>query len=144
MNSNHLCWNNFQKLTQPQFWITKNWLITWKRLKQQQTKFKNNQKSPKLLKSTLTHKEKFIVQSLLKELCFTSCVFLSASLTTCINIHLKVSLSSSSKPYKELSKKTRQELVSWFKTLDIQFTNGFQEDSLKSINSFSCPWLHSD
>lgn len=112
MNSNHHCWNNFHKPIQPQFWTIRNLSIIWKRLKQQLMKFNNNQKLPKLLKLILTHKEKSIVQLLLKVLCFISCVFLSASLTTCINIHLKVSLSSSLKPSKELLKKMRQELVS--------------------------------
>lgn len=112
MNSNHHCWNNFHKLIQPQFWTTNNLLTIWKRQKQQQMKFNNNQKLPKLQKSILTPKEKSIVQLLLKALCFISCVFLSALLITCINIHSKVSLSSSSKPFKEPLKKMKQELVS--------------------------------
>lgn len=107
-------------------------------------KFKNNQKLLKLLKLILTLKDKSIVQLLLKALCFISCVFLFASLIICINIRLKASLSSSSKLSKELLKKMKQELDFWFKTSDIQFINGYQEDFLKSINLFSYLWLHSD
>lgn len=89
-------------------------------------------------------KEKFIDLLLLKVLCFISYVSLCASLTTCISTLLKVSLNSSSKLLNELNKKMKLEPKNWLTTSDIQFINGFQEDSSRNINLFSWLWLLSD
>lgn len=144
MNCNPHCWSNCHRPTLLLSWTTKSLLTTWRKLKSQPMKFKNNQKSPKSHKSTSTHKEKSIVQWLQKAPCYISCVFHYASLTTCINTHWKVSLSSSSRQSKELLKRMKPESVSSSWTSDTQFINGSQEDFSKNINSSSCPWLPSD
>ena len=134
MNYNLHCWSNCQKLILQPFYKIKSWLIISKRPKLQLFQSNNNQNRPKKQKSISTPKEKFIGLLLLKVLCFTSCVFLSALSIICINIPLKVSSSSSLKPLKELKKKMKQGLTNSYKILGTLSINGFQEDCLKNIN----------
>lgn len=137
----HHCWNNFQRPTHRLFWITRSWLTTWKRPRPQQMRFNSNQKSQRSLKSISTHREKSIVLWLLKAPCSTSCVSLSVSSTTCTSIPWRVSSNSSSRLSREQWKRTKLELVSWFRISDIPFINGCQEDFSKSTSWFSCRWL---